>query len=304
MRPDGDTAAKRVMQALPHFVQTAETRVVDLTPDGIDAIPVLGEHSYKRAGGGTQPHVHPGMIEVILCRRGANLAFDSAGETVRFNPGIVFVAQPETPHFLRRYPKSLSTLWIWFRLPPKGGRVLGLSPDETAWLVDKLRHMPVSFDATDAVKQSFLRLWHLYDNAPHGTIERRLTLRHAAMRLLLDLVESSSAKKADASSVRLDVLIEDMRRNPSHACNLDDLAARAAMSVSKLTASFRRSTGLPPHAFLLFCRISKAKELLSGTNRSVGSIANELGYPSPQHFATQFRRETGRTPLAWRAENG
>lgn len=303
MRSDGGTIAKTVMKALPQYMQTVEARVVDLSPDGIDALPVLGEHSYKQAGGDTQPHVHPGMIEIILCRRGANLAFDSDGETVRFNPGTVFVAQPETPHFLRRYPKSLSTMWIGFRIPPKRGSVLGLSPDETAWLVGKLRKMPVSFEATNAVKQSFLRLWRIYDNAPHGTVERRLALRHTAMRLLIDLIESSLSKKNNTSSSRLESLIEEMRRDPSRACNLDDLAARAAMSVSKLTVCFRRKTGLPPHAFLLFCRISRAKELLSGTNRSIGAIANELGYPSAQHFATQFRRETGKTPHDWRKEN-
>jgi len=293
-------AAGGVMKSFPQYVQTAETRVVDLTPDGVDALPVLGEHKYKQAGGGTRPHIHPGMIEIICCRRGANLAFDSKGQTVRFPPGTVFVAQPETPHFLRRYPKSLSTVWIWFRLPKKGESVLGLSPEETAWLVGRLRKMPVRFDASDAVKQSFRRLWHLYDTAPHGTIERRLTLRHAAMCLLIDLVESSSEKKADTSSVRFEALVEEMRRDPSRACNLDELAGRAAMSVAKLTVCFRRHTGLPPHAFLMFCRIAKAKELLTGTDRSIGSIARELGYSSAQHFATQFRRETGQAPYEWR----
>ena len=91
-----------------------------------------------------------------------------------------------------------------------------------------------------------------------------------------------------------------MRRDPSRACNLDELAGRAAMSVAKLTVCFRRHTGLPPHAFLMFCRIAKAKELLTGTDRSIGSIARELGYSSAQHFATQFRRETGQAPYEWR----
>lgn len=295
-------AQKEVMESYPEYMDTPVTRVVDLSPDGVDAIPVLGEHNYKYAGGGTVPHVHPGMIEIICCRRGANLSFDSAGETVPFSPGTVFVAQPETPHFLRRYPKSLSTVWIWFSLPKSGESVLGLSRAETDWLLSRLRNFPVSFEATDSLKQSFRKLWKLYDTAPRGTIERSLLLRHTAVRLMLDLIESSSAKKADASSARLDSLIDEMRRNPSHDYNLDAMAGRAAMSVAKLTSEFRRKTGLPPHAFLLFCRIAAAKELLGSTKKSIGAIADTLGFPSAQHFATLFRRETGRSPLEWRSD--
>ncbi len=284
-------------------METDETRVVDLTADGITAIPVLGKHNYKHGGGGTVAHVHPGMIEIICCRRGANLSFDCDGETIAFTPGTVFVAQPETPHFLRLYPKSLSTVWIWFRLPERGTPALGLSQDETDWLVKRLRTVPASFDATDALKQSFRRLWAIYDAAPRGSVERRLSLRHAAISLLLDLIDSSRLKKAGASSARLETLIGEIRREPARDYNLDELASRAAMSVTKLTAEFRRKTGLPPHAYIVFCRIAQAKRLLADTDKSIGAIAHLAGFPSAQYFATQFRSETGMTPNEWRKEN-
>ena len=295
-----DSAMKNVMKSRPRYMDTSETRVVDLSPDGIEAIPVLGRHNYKHGGGGTVAHVHPGMIEMIYCRRGANLTFDYGGEIVEFNPGSVFVAQPETPHFLRRYPKSLSTIWIWFRLPKDGEATLGLSRDETEWLVSRLRAMPTHFEATDALKRSFRKLWTIYETEHQGAIERHLRLRHAAIRLLLDMIESSSTQKADVSYGRIETLVDEIRQNPSRDYNLDELANRAAMSVAKLTACFRRRTGLPPHAFMLFCRMSAAKELLATTRKSVSAIAHSLGFPSAQHFATLFRRETGKTPQEWR----
>ncbi len=290
-----------VMASLPEYMDTPETKVVDLAPDGVDCIPVLGEHNYKRFGGSTVPHVHPGMIEMMCCRRGANLSFDCDGEIIPFRPGMMFVAQPETPHFLRRYPKGLSTVWIWFRMPERGRTILGLSGDETAWLVKRLRTLPVKFEATEPLRASFRRLWSLYREPARPAPARRLLLRDAATRLLLDIAESADERSDyERSNAKLLALIDEIRRSPSLDCSVDDLAERAAMSVANLTACFRRETGLPPHSFIIFCRIAAAKELLATTQRSVGAIANELGFPSAQHFATQFRRETGMTPLAWR----
>ena len=128
-----------VFQSLPTYTNTSEVTVVDLSEDGIPCIPVLGDTHYSRSGGGTVPHVHPAMIEILCCRRGNDLSFDYGGSVYPFRPGDVFVAQPETPHFLQRYPKSLAMHWLWFKLPSATQTVLGLSRAETRWLVGRLR---------------------------------------------------------------------------------------------------------------------------------------------------------------------
>jgi AraC family transcriptional activator of pobA len=48
--------------------------------------------------------------------------------------------------------------------------------------------------------------------------------------------------------------------------------------------------------------MAAAKERLASTKASVSDIAQRLGFPSAQHFATQFKRETGLTPRAWRMQ--
>ncbi len=294
---------KAVFQSLPHYPNTSEETVVDLSADGLSCIPVLGDTHYSRFGGGTVPHVHPGMIEILCCRRGASLSFDYGGTIYPFRPGDVFVAQPEVPHFLQRYPKSLAMHWLWFKLPSATQTVLGLSLAETRWLVGRLRALPVAFAAGEPMKRAFNRLWQLHQTVPQRAVERRLLLRDAVLHLLLRLVDTSQRFLHVAEDDTLDAMIAEMRNAPAADYPIEMLMRRTAMSAPTLTTLFRRRTGLPPHAFLVSCRIAKAKETLARTRQGVAEIARQLGFPSSQYFATQFKRETGLTPRGWRRQN-
>ena len=148
---------KMPVESLPTYPVDSEVTVVDLTKDGLPFIPILGDTHYSRPSGGTIPHVHPGMIEILFCRRGEELSFECAGEVVSFRVGEVFVAQPETPHFLRKYPKGLAMYWLWFRIPRAGATVAGLSPAETRWLVARLRALPVRIAGGAELGRAFRR---------------------------------------------------------------------------------------------------------------------------------------------------
>ena len=49
-------------------------------------------------------------------------------------------------------------------------------------------------------------------------------------------------------------------------------------------------------------RIDAARRLLRETKNSVITIANEVGYSNPSHFAQLFRKETGLAPTDYRRE--
>ena len=99
---------------------------------------------------------------------------------------------------------------------------------------------------------------------------------------------------------RLSQIVEEIRREPGRAYPVDELARRTALSPTGLLQRFKRLTGFPPHAFILSCRIEKAKLELEKGNASVAMIADNLGFPSAQHFATIFKRMVGKTPSEWR----
>ena len=287
-------------ESLPKYPVDSEVTVVDLTKDGMPYIPVLGDTHYSRPDVGTAPHVHPGMIEILFCRRGEELSFDCAGEVVSFRVGEVFVAQPETPHFLRKYPKGLAMYWLWFRIPSAGAAVAGLSPAETRWLVARLRALPVRIVGGDEVGRAFRHLWQVYDTEKERT-PRRLLLREAVLHLLMLLIDSPIANRPERDDDVVEALMAEMRSEPARTWTIEEMTRLAAMSAPKLNHLFKRKTGIPPHAFLVSCRMAAAKERLASSDARVSDIAQWLGFPSAQHFATQFKRETGLTPRAWRA---
>ncbi len=78
--------------------------------------------------------------------------------------------------------------------------------------------------------------------------------------------------------------------------------APLGMSYRQLSRYFTRVAGMSPKTYQIRARIDEAKRLLTNTDLPITAIAYELGYPSSQHFAGQFKRVAGTTPSAWRAE--
>jgi AraC-like DNA-binding protein len=119
------------------------------------------------------------------------------------------------------------------------------------------------------------------------------------LALLLAVVDAASATSYDRAEVRLSRLVEEMRQHPERAYPLDRISESLGFSPSNLLVRFKRLTGLPPHAFLLQCRIDRAKTMLA-EGVSVGSVAHQLGFSSSQHFSGQFKAATGFSPTGWR----
>lgn len=292
---------KRPPLKLPFkYGTTRDFRIVSLEPDGVLCVPVLGMSDYKRTWALAPEHTHPECLEISYCLRG-NLSFACQGQEWPFLPGSVFVTRPTEPHRLLALNKGLRMYWMFFRVPRRGFPLLKLPPSEAEWLKRRLLNLPNRlFPATKRVHAAFKRLFFLYDRAPKRTPERRLQLRVAVTELLLALVEASAETPDRPAAGRVEALVEEMRAKPGADYPIDALAERAALSPSNLALRFKALVGLPPHTFLVRCRIARAKELLAGSDAKVTAVAQALGFPSAQHFATQFRNVTGQTPCAWR----
>ncbi|MBU8540638.1 AraC family transcriptional regulator [Falsiroseomonas tokyonensis] len=91
-----------------------------------------------------------------------------------------------------------------------------------------------------------------------------------------------------------------MMENLDSEIGLAELSALVGLSPTHFCTAFRRSTGLPPHAWLTEARMERAKALLADPRLSLTEVAQTVGYGGQSAFGAAFRRATGMTPGAWR----
>ena len=94
----------------------------------------------------------------------------------------------------------------------------------------------------------------------------------------------------------LEYIEANLHRNPP----LSELCALAHMSAFHFARLFKQSTGVPPHRFVVRRRIEHAKALLASDGAPIALVARSVGFRTPGHFTTVFRRTTGMTPGAYR----
>ena len=100
---------------------------------------------------------------------------------------------------------------------------------------------------------------------------------------------------------RLRRVTEHIREHLDKDLTLAQLGAVVYMSPYHFARLFQRSTGLPPHRFVVRARIGHAATLLAGPDLSIARISHVVGFRTPSHFSTVFRRIMGATPSQYRA---
>jgi AraC family transcriptional regulator len=100
---------------------------------------------------------------------------------------------------------------------------------------------------------------------------------------------------------RLRRVTEHIRTHLDQDLTLAHLGAVVYMSPYHFARLFQHSTGLPPHRFVVRARIDHAAALLAAPEPSIARISRVVGFRTPSHFSTVFRRLIGVTPRAYRA---
>ena len=124
-----------------------------------------------------------------------------------------------------------------------------------------------------------------------------------AVHLARNYTALSDKAKGETSALpgfKLRRITDWMADHLTEGFNLRRLADQVGMSEFHFNRLFRRATGIPPSQYHIKLRMDMAGRLLRETNKSVITIANEVGYQNPGHFAQMFRKETGLSPTRYR----
>ncbi|MBO4459771.1 MAG: helix-turn-helix transcriptional regulator, partial [Clostridiales bacterium] len=81
---------------------------------------------------------------------------------------------------------------------------------------------------------------------------------------------------------------------------LDDLSNMYGISPFYFSKVFKTQTGVTFTDYITGVRVGKARELLSGSSKSMKEICSEVGYSDPNYFSRIFKKHTGVTPTEYK----
>ncbi len=99
---------------------------------------------------------------------------------------------------------------------------------------------------------------------------------------------------------RISKVLKAIHTSPEIDWQLSSLAQLAGMSRTSFSNHFKAILGDTPLNYITQWRILQAKELLKESNKSVGEVAEEVGYQSEAAFNRVFKKRVLQTPLKYK----
>jgi AraC-like DNA-binding protein len=212
------------------------------------------------------------------------------------------------------------------RHPVEGGCILVLfpgvwhrySPDpKTGWVEHWIECQGKAFDRARSTKlirseRPILRVGLLPDllqcfQRCHALAQRRSAESQAMLSTLgLHLLAIMQAARGLHRNLRrnIDERIQQAQliiaRRYHEPIIIEELARELHIGYSYFRQTFKAQTGLSPKQYQLQIRLQKAQDFLANTSRTVGEIAQILGFNTAYHLSSQFKNHVGLAPLIWR----
>lgn len=146
-------------------------------------------------------------------------------------------------------------------------------------------------------------LSNLYDLAVSSDYIRDMRINERLNELLTILMEQSWHQDIAVMSkkrMELNEIKQYLDENYGEKVTLNTLASRFFVSKSYLSRIFKDSYGFTINQYILFKRITKAKQLLRFSTKNVDEIADFVGMNDANYFSRMFRKVEGISPSEYR----
>ncbi len=102
--------------------------------------------------------------------------------------------------------------------------------------------------------------------------------------------------QAESTLARIDDVTSWMQDHFDQGVRMEDLAARAQMSVGSFHRQFRQITGSTPGAYHKAVRLHEARRQIVEQAGTLAQIASRVGFVSPSQFSRDYKRTFGTAP--------
>ncbi len=127
-------------------------------------------------------------------------------------------------------------------------------------------------------------------------------LARARMHLLSGKAHETLSAPQPAQQPVIHQMVSYLNEHLSEEVSLRRLSEIFHMNASYISQFFKNETGMNYSAYLFSLRLNYAKKLLRATDKSVGEIAQNVGFRDYRVFSRSFKQETGLTPSQYRAK--
>ncbi len=214
----------------------------------------------------------------------------------RVKQGTIFILFPGIWH---RYAPDAKTGWAesWLEFQgavPEQLRTAGILQPNRA--VSDLGSQP---ELAEALNQCH----SLAQNLNSGYGSRLATSALQVLSLALSLRDQTTTTPRHIENVirRARTLLTERCDQP---LQIKSLAKELGIAESYFRRSFKAHTGLSPKQYLVDIRLRRVRALLQNPSLTITEIADQMGYHSPFHLSSEFKKHTGSSPLKWRRRLG
>lgn len=180
----------------------------------------------------------------------------------------------------------------WSRFKPSENEMIGKVLSENS------KHI---LQKTHILKTIFIALKNEIDNKEFGYYQSICNLVEEFLVELVRIIQSRESQNIRNQNW-FSNFEELLSENLSKKWTLEEIAKKSKVGITTLTRLVKENTGYTPANYVIYMRIEKAKQLLSGSDKKLTEIAFDCGFYSSQHFSSTFSKWVGKTPLLYRTQ--
>lgn len=281
---------------------TADRNIISLSDFGIKNALIIGKYQYNSARQKLDDHFHKDMIEICYCHKG-NQVYKVDDQNYHIKGGDVFVTFPNEVHSTGANPEEKGVLyWLLIHVPIRTAFFNYDKKDSEAFISALINLPRRHFKGLPEMRKTLENIIVLAEKRHAGL--QKINLENLIISFLLQVIDAAavstqSIKPASGNTDKIHQFINDHYKE---SLSIETMAEMLHLSESRFKSWFKGEFGIPPLEFILRKRIDEAKNMMqSQTHMNMSDIAYDLGFSSPQHFATIFKRYTFLSPKEFKA---
>lgn len=248
-------------------------------------------------------HNH-GFYEIFIHLHGGNNVYID-GQVYSQEPGTLMVYPPFQLHGIISGDELVNYERAFLYITPELMRRLGcdLIPFEQV-MTERIRSGSYQYHLDEQARvHAVALLRRIADNSAYNSPEKRLEDYSYIIQFLLLICKTMCNQGNIAQPLGMNSFVRDVIRyidgNFSDSLTLDALAAHFSVSKSYLCHEFKRTINSSVYQYMLFRRVTYAKELLAEGAQPM-DVSDRCGFGNYSNFQRVFIKQVGCSPRSYR----